>query len=358
MKINNLFKYFKIIAIVLFVFIIILEITGYLLKSYRAGRFLFRADSGENKYDPWSQWIPSWEFTDKTGFRKTVCNPNEEDSCFTLWMFGGSTLVGFTDEDSLRIPSLVAKRFKLEYPDKKIRLVNWGVSGYNSQQEIRLFLNLLTKYSEPNAVLFYDGGNDIATQLTYENVNAHFLYETFDDLSTCSIQLPFVKSFYYGYTNSYINYIQFIFRKILSYKDTGDKFTKLVKASCESYFRNASFIISLCNCMRIKPFFILQPFLMSESEPKINEEKHIWNSKPESYRKLVREFYNGIATQLWKNGMFYDLSNVFNNRKNIVYRDPIHLYDDARRIVADSIYTSIKDVLVKNISLQDELKTQ
>lgn len=334
----------KRILIFILIIILILETTGYLFRSYRSGKLLTWEDSGENKYDPWSQWIPAWNFDAHSGFRRTVFNSANSDSAFTIWMFGGSTLVGFTDNDSLRIPSLIAENVQKDFPGKKIKFVNWGVSGYNSQQEIRLFINLLTKYEQPDAVIFYDGGNDIATQLTYENVSAHFYWEMFDNVTSFSVFLPFAKSIYYAYANSNMYYVFFMVKKFFSYGDAA-KFEKLVEDASQSYFNHAQVVSNICKSMGIRIFFILQPFLMSEDEPKNEAERSIWNSKPTTYRKYVQNYYSGIRNKMIKNPGFYDLSNCFAERKTQFYRDPIHLYDSARKLVSDSIYVKIKPML-------------
>jgi len=335
---------FKRILLLLLITLLILEVTGYLFRSYRSGKLLTWEDSGENKYDPWSQWIPSWSFDENSGFRKTIFNPTQVDSCKTIWMFGGSTMVGFTDNDSLRIPSLVSKNVQKEFPNHKIKFINWGVSGYNSQQEIRLFINLLTKFDKPDAVVFYDGGNDIATQLTYENVSAHFYWEMFDNVTSFGVFLPFAKSIYYAYMNSNIYYIYFMGKKFISYKDE-NKFNKIVEDASKSYFKHTQVVSNICKSMGIKSSFILQPFLMAEKEPTNEAEKSIWNSKPSSYKKFVQNYYSGIRSSMKNLDGFFDLSYCFVNRKEQVYRDPIHLYDSARKIVSDSIYTKLKPMI-------------
>lgn len=338
---KNIFKRILLLSLVT---ILILEITGYLFRSYRSGKLLTWEDSGENRYDPWSQWIPSWKYDENSGFRKTIFNPENSDSSFIVWMFGGSTMVGYTDNDSLRIPSFIAKNVRRELPNKKIKFINWGVSGYNSQQEIRLFINLLTKYDKPDAVVFYDGGNDITTQLTYENVSAHFYWEMFDNVTSFGVYLPFAKSIYYAYVNSNIYYIYFMGKKFFSYKNE-NKFNKIVDDASKSYFKHAQIVSSICKSAGIKNCFILQPFLMAEKVPTDETEKSIWNSKPTSYKKFVQNYYSGIRASMKNIEGFSDLSNCFANRKEKVYRDPIHLYDSARKTISDSIYAKLKPMI-------------
>lgn len=84
----------------------------------------------------------------------SVTNPT-----ITVWFFGGSTMFGIGQRDDHTIPSVVARLAR----DDGIRLkvVNYGYSGFVNWQETQLFEQLLTSSAEPpDLAVFYDGVND------------------------------------------------------------------------------------------------------------------------------------------------------------------------------------------------------
>ena len=79
----------------------------------------------------------------------------------SVWFFGGSTMWGTGAETSGTIPSLFH-----EISDRHV--LNLGESNYNSRQGLNLLLNLLVSGHRPEAVVFFDGVNDVANQCRTE----------------------------------------------------------------------------------------------------------------------------------------------------------------------------------------------
>ena len=81
---------------------------------------------------------------------------NSADGELEIWMFGGSAMWGTGSPDWLTIPSLVAAKM----PNFKVR--NFGESAYTSMQGLNKMIQLLLEGEAPEAIVFYDGGNDIS----------------------------------------------------------------------------------------------------------------------------------------------------------------------------------------------------
>lgn len=77
---------------------------------------------------------------------------------FRIFLLGGSTMAGFPYELNARINSLVEDRLTKYYPDKKIEVVNVGLSAINSFSVLD-FVRELVDY-EPDLFILYMGHNE------------------------------------------------------------------------------------------------------------------------------------------------------------------------------------------------------
>jgi len=80
-----------------------------------------------------------------------------------VWFFGGSTMWGEGQRDEYTIPSFVSRLAEAE--GVPLRVVNYGERGYTAYQEWLLFEQELSAHGAPDLVLFYDGINEIGTQM-------------------------------------------------------------------------------------------------------------------------------------------------------------------------------------------------
>ncbi len=75
-----------------------------------------------------------------------------------IWIFGGSAVYGTSVPDWATLPSYLSSTLNTSMDC--VRVVNLGVEGYVSNQELILLLELLKTGKRPNIVIFYDGFND------------------------------------------------------------------------------------------------------------------------------------------------------------------------------------------------------
>jgi len=82
-----------------------------------------------------------------------------DDPTLDVWFFGGSTMYGIGQRDDHTIPSVIARLAETDGID--IRATNFGVSAdVNWQETIRFAEALETGLPRPDLVVFYDGVND------------------------------------------------------------------------------------------------------------------------------------------------------------------------------------------------------
>jgi lysophospholipase L1-like esterase len=124
------------------------------------------------EYIPFRIWgLPEWHSqhinNDRTEFgifRRTVNPSGFSSSCSggarrRVWMFGGSTLYGSGVPDSATIPSFVSQELSSQHPGC-FEVLNFGVEGYVSDQELLLLAEQLKAGRHPDIAVFYDGMND------------------------------------------------------------------------------------------------------------------------------------------------------------------------------------------------------
>lgn len=94
--------------------------------------------------------------------RRSWTPPAECTRPLRVWMFGGSTTYGVGNRDAYTLPSEIAKvAYRNGVP---IEVANFGIPGdVGWQQARRLERELNSGTEKPDLVVFYDGGNDVAS---------------------------------------------------------------------------------------------------------------------------------------------------------------------------------------------------
>lgn len=100
------------------------------------------------------------------GLRATWTDPSLTDTeqTYTIAVFGGSTVWGTGARNDFTIPSLLAKKLA-EAGEFRVRVVNFGESGYVSTQELVALIREIQGGHVPHVAVFYDGVNDTFSAL-------------------------------------------------------------------------------------------------------------------------------------------------------------------------------------------------
>lgn len=98
---------------------------------------------------------------------------------------------------------------------------------------------------------------------------------------------------------------------------------------------------AICTEFDIKYWAILQPN-MYMGDYKITGLEH--TSKNKEYPYKVREWYEEVKKLIGDKTYIIDFTNIYNGYKNI-YWDTCHVYENGNRIMAESVYQLIKDIL-------------
>lgn len=107
-----------------------------------------------------------WLNIDSAGRRLTVSSVTDSATALRVFMLGGSAMWGFTARDSQTIPSLLAGRLRARGIDNVI-VENLAQAGFTVMQEANTFTLELARGHVPDAAVFLDGYNDMATTFRY-----------------------------------------------------------------------------------------------------------------------------------------------------------------------------------------------
>lgn len=135
---------------------------------------------GNVRYDPYRAWraLPLESPTlriDSLGLRRTVrLSADRPDSDRAIFMFGGSTMWGYTVRDSATIPSFLAQRLH-EDGYTQLDVVNLSQSAYTATQGLITLMLELRAGRIPEAAVFLDGINEIGP--VYEGGEPGEIYE-------------------------------------------------------------------------------------------------------------------------------------------------------------------------------------
>ena len=98
--------------------------------------------------------------TNSLGFRGAEVSIEKPNDIYRIFMVGGSTTYSVLVPDDQTIPVLTQKLIEQEKIPFEIEMINAGISGADSFNEIDVITQQLIKY-EPDLIIVYDGWNEV-----------------------------------------------------------------------------------------------------------------------------------------------------------------------------------------------------
>ncbi len=368
MKVGNSIKALDKILIVLIIsmaMLVILEgasysiitVYQYLNLSSNESKYQFQNNSYWNEYynctsqsvySPYVDYLPPLNFsgqyvnTDKN-FRRTTWNSPRifNKSSTNIFCFGGSTMWGYGSKDNYTIASYLSKNLYAKgYPAK---IINFGVEGYTSTQELARLLLELRNGDAPDIVIFYDGYNDIRCAFYDGTIGGPWdLNERKAEFNYMNNPMQFIIN--YCYQNSYtIKLIKGGLKKFF-----GVDFSAMVpdgpgskiksEEISKEYFGNIRIIQDLGKAYGFKTYFFLQPVLFTKKYISANE-KETLRSIDAEYANFFNIRYNYIRSKITLSNAtnIYYIGDVFDGTNATIYMDAVHTSEDGNRIIANRI---------------------
>lgn len=294
------------------------------------------------------------------GIRETTGNPaTASNQQIKIFMFGGSTLFGTNVTDEETVPSHVAQLLNAKAPVH--RITNFGVSAYNSSQELASLLIQLKQGNIPDMVIFYDGINDFYSRYLYTHTpNNTTMYE-----DIIRIKLGDIWRYHSQRSNQSLFDIAYIADGLISLapriktidytvtlarsfrrepnndaliKFNGD--ASLPDDVTKIYAENVAMVRNLSKIYGFKTLFIWQPSIATKKLT--DDETEVINSKTEPavlYKEITKKI---IDLELPD---FFDASGIFSNEDQPVYLDFAHVSPEGNKMIAEYITPRIIDAL-------------
>jgi hypothetical protein len=116
-------------------------------------------------YDPWTGFrerprAGRFVNIDPAGFRRAPDGVGLDHAGAKVFFFGGSTSFGYGVADGEAIPARLEERLRARYPERDVRVFNFGRGHYFSAQELALLTRLLAEGQRPDLAIFLDGYNE------------------------------------------------------------------------------------------------------------------------------------------------------------------------------------------------------
>jgi lysophospholipase L1-like esterase len=313
----------------------------YWAEDFAAGRVSYQS------YVGWKQLPYSGEtITVGPDMNRATLNSDCRKDAYTVWMFGGSTMWGTGSPDWGTIPSQLAAL--LGQAGVPACVVNYGQTGWrNTQEVIELMLELKRVQAKPDLVIFYDGFNDGYSLYQSGKVDVHMNYDQVRE----QIERPSQRKFF-G------RLLDFLLTTHTGRLITGARPTRtfldgglvpphtdeaLAKNDLEiAYFRNFNFVSALAEQYGFQYAFFWQPMLFAGHKRLTEEEatlRRFYSSRLEGtdvqYRLMADRLRSGAPPH------FRDISDVFDDVRDTIYIDFVHVDPDGNRLIAQRMYSEL-----------------
>lgn len=274
------------------------------------------------------------------GYRgKLPSMPKPKDE-FRIIVLGGST-VHF---NSIDLPKHIEKTARLEAIGKNIVAYNFGIASSVSQQDLVRLVTDVIEYA-PDLVIHYGGGNDVFSvvdpRINYPHRFSLYEKKIYEGQSVR--EYPFIHNILLGsqiYRDLFTDQI-----KKMNFDE--DPFKRPAYDQTEdlrilAYTQNMALMNHIAKSFGIEFLSVIQPMVYFKRTPGSKlEESFIYNQEQVEIQKKRKE---SILLSFAKQNFSYaDCTSVYNDVKEEVYKDYIHLIDGKDASPAICIWNALKE---------------
>ena len=250
-----------------------------------------------------------------------------------IYLFGGSTVYNGEVPDNFTIASQLAS---LGANNFSYEVVNMGATSIHSAQQFGR-LKAEINVNDGDAIIFYDGVNDVLQRIIYDNHEGYMIGE------------PKKESFWIKQLRSKSKYssILFIFySKII--ENTKETPSTLIKTSVDNYVNTLVVVNEYVKSQGASFYHFLQPTLFTKKNLNKYERSLIEKGYPFVPTQFIQDFkraYPLISNKLDSVEFSYSLVGAFNNLKKSPYLDFCHVAHIGNKIIAENIWNNINNEL-------------
>ena len=277
---------------------------------------------------------------DSLGRRVTVQPPFDPATAKRVYMFGGSTMWGFTARDSFTIPSLTAAALKARGVEN-VEVENLAQGAYNSMQEATTLLVELANGRVPDVAVFLDGYNDMATAGKYGEPG-----HTYGD-EGIQQQISLGTRGFWGELIGLGRHSMLVarLRGAIGLEGTSTAWhdPKSFCGSVAAYYRNVrTSVAALGDGYGFRSLAFLQPSQALTNKPMTTWEKALY--QPKNVRPCAASIDSAMADQAGKT--YFSLASLFDQDTATVFVDlDAHVTETANAVIAAAIADQIAPLL-------------
>ena len=322
----------------------------FLAESAAAGHMDYRPYTSYRRRDFKGKYVNI-----QNGIRLTDQAPIQVSHPKKLFMFGGSTMWGVGVRDADTLPSEVARLF--EQDNVACQVTNYGEAGWVSWQGVLQLEDLCASGDVPDAVVFYDGVNEVFAKLQSPEERRPLtdmgdLARGFSFVSTSSLgTLPPVLADIYRRNSLVFDILHILAEGPVRAREPL-KFSKaekvpvrhLAAGSVRDYLGTCEVVRALAKQYKFRALFVWQPVLPTKRSPS-PAEREILKATRVLDIAFYREVYAAASSLVGQETACINLSNAFDDTDETYYVDWCHLSERGNRLIAARLYKDIKPLL-------------
>jgi len=330
---------------------------------------LYRMPEGKEPYSPKARLTH-----DRFGLRTPYLEVPKKENTYRICILGGSVVWGsYALRNEMTIPALLEKRLKERFLNGlDIQVVNCGVGGFASTQEL-IFLELMVlKRYKPDMVIVYDGFNDFISTVINKTVGFPVMWKMYMDMMNNFVERRFIKvlsnviyqvfsrnELYYR-MRPYILKLRRAIRGSRKVKSESDYANKgLFMESATYYHEMHKNMHKLLNGFNIPCISVIQPALgygkktLTPYENKIHRKYLTLYGK--GYYEYLKVFYDEIRRLFAGTSQdmpWSDTSGIFDDTDEAIFIDYTHTGDRGVKKAEEKIFNSIEKHILASLEIR------
>lgn len=313
-------------------------------------------NSERYQYQPYTVWrhLPfegSTIHIDQDGIRLTPGADCSQDA-YTVFAFGGSTMLGWGAPDWGTIPAYLQAGLE-SLMSKPVCVVNLAEDGFVSTQSLIALVRELQSENVPDAVVFYDGVNEVIAAYESGEPGVH-------------VTLAKIAARYENPENPLLAWVQgsrvYSLIELLAGKLTYERQesdlsmfrlgpaqadrTHLADAVVEVYIGNYRLVDALAHEYGFKYSFFVQPHLAVSEKTLTAEEQELVSRMDPALASLAEAVYARLASTAPDYEHLWFIADVLDGERTQIWIDQYgHITPAGNRIVAQEILKTVESQL-------------
>jgi len=271
---------------------------------------------------------------------------------FKVFAFGGSTMWGTGSPDWATIPAYLQSGIQA-LKKGPVCVVNFGESGFTSTQSVIELLVQLQAGELPNAVIFFDGPNDVYVGYQSGRIdvteNHQQMAERFNRKGAGE-KNPVIalleKSKLSNLAVSLVNKLKpGPDRKTgpVTYQSLGVDPISLKNSLLRNYFSNYKIVEGIAQKYGFKFLFFWPPFIGVGEKPLTADEQNLKHAVDPALVRLYLLTYRDVERLPEKPKNLIYLGHIFDGHEPLLWLDEVHVTPDGNRLIAERMLRTLKE---------------